>query len=174
MIDSLKIIFSIHKNPLRGISLFFFILPVCLFYPYHSAFFSLALFGVWHLFSEWNFWNDSEKILENRQKFSPLIISGVVVLTLWSLAGNFLGEFSFRKDSFYHPVYLTFLAVWVFVSSIKNSRKSARVFFILLISVISFSGFAWAHTPFAYFLLVHLHNVFPWIFLYRKIKEKKI
>jgi hypothetical protein len=47
---------------------------------------SLTLFGVWHVFREYEFWFADMRILRKRKQFPPLIVAGAFAFSVAEIA----------------------------------------------------------------------------------------
>ena len=147
-------------------------LPLCLRFPYHFAFITLALGGVMHTVSEANYWLVEERILIRRKVYPPLIFIGALLLTavpfllLWT---------DFREKGhgiIYGRVFFLAIFAYILISSARNAFRSRAAGVALLLFCGLGAALALLHPLAAAFALVHGHNLVPWVFLARKAERK--
>ncbi|MEM7180199.1 MAG: hypothetical protein AAF518_04765 [Spirochaetota bacterium] len=153
---------------LSGISL-----PLALYLPYHFAFITLALGGSLHTLSEAEYFLAGKKILRKRKTYPPIVFLGALVLavlpfiTLWAKFPS--------KESYVHfkKIYYFLLFAWVFLTCAKANLFSKYKIGVLIIFCSTGLLVTFINPLLVLFLFIHLHNMIPWIFLYKNRTHKQ-
>jgi hypothetical protein len=161
-------------------NLYFFsliLLPISFYFPYHLSFYALVLGGVIHLYSEITYLSTDKNIFRKRKSYPPIIGIGAMILASFGL-GFYLNP----NDSFeFHSNILNYfnlgIVIYFFISSfpvlIKYNLFKNQLFLFLYLLILIIGSILGFYFPIVFgFLLIHLHNIFPWIFFSNKYGKK--
>lgn len=152
----------------------FLALPLAFFFPYHFALIGVAIGGVIHIQMEGQFWVREEGLLVRRNAYPPVLFFGTGILAaipfllLWT---DFSGESS---ALLFLNLYHSSIFLFIFLVCLPAAQKQARQLAMLSIFCILGIAVSWSSALLAAFLLVHGHNFVPWIFAYRRAKNKTL
>ncbi len=166
---------AIDIFPIKYYSIFFFLSPICFFFPYHAAFCSLALFGVWHIFAEVKIWKEIKIQNENFRFYRKSALFSALGFSLLSLVPIVLNLLGVGKWILFSNLFLTLFGIWIFGFVVWKFVILRGNGFLLIagFGMSLYFFFVWTRPTINYFLLVHLHNILPWIVIYQLTKNRR-
>jgi len=136
---------------------------LCFRWPYHATLISLAAFGVWHVFREYEFWFAEIRLLRKRKQFPPLIVAGAFAFGVAEIA-LLAPRLPNDGHSALSVVYIAAL-VWLVVLIIAQRKHYHALSLPLVVAALPLLLF----TPtWFFFVIVHTHNLFPLVLLWKR------
>lgn len=140
--------------------------PLAFIFPFHLAIGAVALFGVWHVISELDYFSARFRIFRRRKTFRPLLFIGAALLAATMLPFSFADFSNARATRLFFILFHSAIALWLVLTL---WRRVAGVFSIFaLLTVTAAMPLLAAFKPLLLaFLLIHVHNALPWLFYAR-------
>ncbi|MFO1525653.1 MAG: hypothetical protein U1F16_06745 [Turneriella sp.] len=141
--------------------------PLSLIFPFHMAISAVALFGVWHVLSELDYFSSQYRIFRRRKSFRPILFLGAALLSATILPFSFAEVSNARASRIFFVLFYIGVALWLLLTVWGKTRGKAATISLLSIAI-TLPIIAVFKPLLLAFLLIHLHNVTPWLFHCRK------
>lgn len=143
-----------------------FAAPLAFIFPFHMAIGAVALFGVWHVISELDYFSTRFRIFRRRKSFRPILFVGAALLAATMLPFSFADFSNARATRLFFILFHSAIALWLVATLWRRITGIASI--VALLAIASALPLLAVCKPLLLaFLLVHLHNAIPWIFWVR-------